>query len=234
MATYVVGDIHNEYEKFCNILKQIRLKGDDTLYLLGDVFDRGGEDANPADTYFELLKLKEQCIWIRGNHDHWLADYIYRYYITKESKRWKLLPYTYNSFALLAERLTDIDMLNLADHIMTLPLQCELRIGNTCYLLAHALTSSPDLPKERNAYYMMADREPEDFITTGIRGYISLLGHQLTNNLLSCKDGHYLDAKGKSIWVNDKENVYYLDCGCGFADGYLACLCLETGERFYA
>ena len=37
-----------------------------------------------------------------------------------------------------------------------------------------------------------------------------------------------------SIWCNDRHNVYLLDCGCGFAGGRLACLCLETKERFYA
>ncbi len=39
--------------------------------------------------------------------------------------------------------------------------------------------------------------------------------------------------ENRSVWRNEKGNVYMMDCGCGFADGRLACLCLESGERFY-
>lgn len=48
------------------------------------------------------------------------------------------------------------------------------------------------------------------------------------------KGGDYLDEERHSIWRNNKENVYLLDCGCGFAGGKLACICLETGECFYS
>lgn len=34
--------------------------------------------------------------------------------------------------------------------------------------------------------------------------------------------------------INDKENVYLMDSGCGFTGGKLACICLESGERFYS
>ena len=27
--------------------------------------------------------------------------------------------------------------------------------------------------------------------------------------------------------------IYLMDCGCGFRSGKLACMCIETGERFY-
>ena len=37
-----------------------------------------------------------------------------------------------------------------------------------------------------------------------------------------------------SIWMNEKENVILMDCGAGFKSGTLACMCLETGERFYS
>ena len=32
---------------------------------------------------------------------------------------------------------------------------------------------------------------------------------------------------------NDKENVYMMDCGCGYADGRLACLCLDDMRSIY-
>lgn len=121
---YVMGDIHNEAKKLNSILEQIQPTCDDDVIVLGDLFDRGGDEADPLGVYFMLSGLQGNYIWIRGNHDQWLADYIKRYFSLDEYKY--------------------------------------------------------------------------------------------------------------SIWVNKKENVYLLDCGCGFASGKLACICLESGERFYS
>lgn len=41
MATYVISDIHGEYDMFLDLLEKIGLKEADTLYILGDVLDRG-------------------------------------------------------------------------------------------------------------------------------------------------------------------------------------------------
>ena len=46
--------------------------------------------------------------------------------------------------------------------------------------------------------------------------------------------GRYLDEESNSIWLNEQENVYIMDCGCGLPNGRLAGICLETGERFYS
>mgnify|MGYP001147603007 CR=1 FL=1 len=37
---YVMSDIHGEYDKFKEVLKQINLQKEDLLYVLGDVVDR--------------------------------------------------------------------------------------------------------------------------------------------------------------------------------------------------
>ena len=38
---YVLSDIHGQYEKYCAMLAEIDFKSTDTLYVLGDVIDRG-------------------------------------------------------------------------------------------------------------------------------------------------------------------------------------------------
>lgn len=38
---YVVSDIHGCYDKYRELLKVLALSYDDTLYILGDVIDRG-------------------------------------------------------------------------------------------------------------------------------------------------------------------------------------------------
>ena len=92
---YVIGDIHNDLKKLKQILKQINITRDDELIVLGDVFDRGGETADPFGVYCALAGLQGKCSWIRGNHDDWLANYTYEYFNTPEKKRHKLAPYGY-------------------------------------------------------------------------------------------------------------------------------------------
>ena len=41
MATYCIGDIHGEYEKYLDMLDIIDFSDEDTLFVIGDVIDRG-------------------------------------------------------------------------------------------------------------------------------------------------------------------------------------------------
>lgn len=41
MATYVISDLHGRWEKYRAILAAISFRPTDTLYVLGDVIDRG-------------------------------------------------------------------------------------------------------------------------------------------------------------------------------------------------
>ena len=54
MATYVISDIHGEYEKFMELLEEIELEENDTLYVLGDVLDRG---EHPIKTVLKLMEM---------------------------------------------------------------------------------------------------------------------------------------------------------------------------------
>ena len=54
MAAYVISDIHGEYDKFITLLEKIDLKDMDTLYILGDVVDRG---PNPVKTLLKLMEM---------------------------------------------------------------------------------------------------------------------------------------------------------------------------------
>lgn len=65
MAVYVISDIHGEYEKFNQLLKTIKLKETDTLYILGDVLDRG---LYPIKTLLQLMEMSN-VICILGNHE---------------------------------------------------------------------------------------------------------------------------------------------------------------------
>lgn len=214
---YIISDIHNNNERLSKLLQKISFSPNDHLFILGDLFDRSIYAPAPVDLYFAILQLGERCTVVRGNHDQQLAEYIHRYFEMPEKKRSKIPGYEYNSFELLMQRLTDVDMQDLARLISSWPLQISFELEGTTYLLAHAKTSHPNERREDD-YYLNGEADDEGFLTNGIEGYISVCGHR---------------EMDRQIWKNKKGNLYVIDCGCGYKDGRLGCLCLETKEEFY-
>ena len=63
---YVMSDLHGCYEKYIKMLEKISFSKEDTLYILGDVVDRG------PDGIKILLDIgkRENVFLLRGNHDY--------------------------------------------------------------------------------------------------------------------------------------------------------------------
>ena len=65
MATYVISDIHGQYDMFMELINKIDLKDTDTLYVLGDILDRG---PHPVKVLMKLMEMSN-AICITGNHE---------------------------------------------------------------------------------------------------------------------------------------------------------------------
>lgn len=65
MVTHVISDIHGQYNMFIELLDKIDLKDTDTLYILGDVLDRG---PHPIKTIRKLMEMPN-AICLVGNHE---------------------------------------------------------------------------------------------------------------------------------------------------------------------
>ena len=63
---YVMSDIHGCYDKYKKMLEKISFSKEDTLYILGDVVDRG---SHGMKVLLDIAK-RENVILLRGNHDH--------------------------------------------------------------------------------------------------------------------------------------------------------------------
>lgn len=177
MATYVIGDIHNSLQKLEKMLELILSTEQDHVILLGDLFDRGGAKPDPVGVYFKVLGLPAKVTWIRGNHDQLLAEYIFRYFETPKKKRRSLPPYQYNSFDLMRARLVEVDLLELADRIMSLPLQVEIETDAAKYLLAHAMTFDSANGEREAKAYLEGTGTLLGYWDNGVDGYVSLVGH---------------------------------------------------------
>ena len=68
MATYVIGDIHGEFEQLKILLETMKFNDNDELYVMGDVVDRGPD---PIKALQYLMTLPN-CVCIAGNHE-WMA-----------------------------------------------------------------------------------------------------------------------------------------------------------------
>ena len=63
---YVISDIHGCYEQYMKLLDKIHFSERDTLYLLGDLVDRGPD---PMEVVKDVMRRKN-VVTIMGNHDY--------------------------------------------------------------------------------------------------------------------------------------------------------------------
>lgn len=76
--TFVIGDIHGEYESLQRLLGKLpTLEAEDTLVFLGDYVDRGPDSKRVVDCVRELASsAKHKVVTLRGNHeDLWIDCY---------------------------------------------------------------------------------------------------------------------------------------------------------------
>lgn len=71
----VVGDIHGGLKALHQVLVRARVTKDDTLIFLGDYVDGWSESPQLIDFLMELSH-SNTCIFIRGNHDELLLDWM--------------------------------------------------------------------------------------------------------------------------------------------------------------
>ena len=64
MSTYVISDIHGNYNAYMDMLKKIQFDDDDILYILGDILDRG---PNPIQVILDVMKRPNVEV-LAGNH----------------------------------------------------------------------------------------------------------------------------------------------------------------------
>lgn len=72
---YAISDIHGHSQTFrCLVEDIIKLKKEDTLYLLGDYVDRGPDSKGVIDYIIELKDKGYQVRTLRGNHEKLFLD----------------------------------------------------------------------------------------------------------------------------------------------------------------
>ena len=184
--TYVMSDIHGQYEKYAAMLEKIAFSDDDTLYILGDVVDRGDE---PMRILCDM-SMRPNIIPLMGNHEH-MAEYVLRAVnveITNESieKSWntdlvRIISQWYENGGYPTSkdfsRLSLDDREYILDYLGDFSFYEELSVGENTFVLVHG--GLPDFSPEKSldAYhpvrtlYERTDYEkryyPDKYLITG-------------------------------------------------------------------
>ena len=213
--TYVLSDPHGNYQKYDAMLRAIHLRPTDTLYVLGDVIDRG------PDGIRILLDMmaRPNVVPILGNHEFTAAMCLP--WLMEEVTDQSLDRLGTDQIAALSEwiangggptlrslkQLAQEDREDILDYLRDLN-RFEPGKSLESYELTDFLFGSPDLDRP-----CFQDR----FLVFG-HTPVQLLREQA--------------GEPPSDAIFRRGNLIGIDCGCGF-DGPLGCLCLETLEEFY-
>ncbi len=71
-----IGDIHGCHGLLLRLLAEVRPSPADRLVFLGDYIDRGPDSRRVIETLLELRQQLPRTIFLRGNHEQMLLDYL--------------------------------------------------------------------------------------------------------------------------------------------------------------
>ena len=227
---YVMSDLHGCFDKYKEMLSLIDFAPRDTLYVLGDVIDRGPDGIK----ILQDMMLRPNVFPLLGNHEFTAAMCLP--WLMKEVTDQSLAALDETQIAALSEwiangggvtirslkELSQEEREDVLEYFQEMELFAQVRAGGRNFVLLHSGLGhfSPDKALE--------DYELEDFLfgrpeldTVYYPDKILVFGHTPTRIL-----GGGDKILRRETWID-------IDCGCVFKGGRLGCLCLDTMEEFY-
>ena len=204
MRTLAIGDIHGCYTAFNALLEVIELQPDDTLVTLGDYVDRGSGSRQVIE---RLLKLREtyHVVTLMGNH------------VMIESRDSKDMRKMWLGFG------GDATVESYGGSLENVPWSHWHFLEKKCVLLW--------------------ETETHFFVHAGVYNEKPLHAQSDSSCLWSTFDSVKPHPSSKIMVCGHTSQKNGLPCDLGFAvcidtwaygDGWLSCLCVETGEVWQA
>jgi serine/threonine protein phosphatase 1 len=232
--TYVMGDIHGEYDRFMEVFRQLDFDETDTLYVLGDILDRG---PHPIKTLLTLMEMPN-VVCLVGNHELMALDGL-RFLnteITTESIEaispeilGNLIDWKRNGSETTIEEFRRLDLemrREVIDYIFNFSMYEELTVYDEKYLLVHAGLGDYKPGKKIEEYSLknlVWDRA--DYGIQYFDDVFVVTGHTPTQ---------FIKENPRPGYIYRNLNHIAIDCGCGMPGGRLAAICLDSGEEFYS
>ena len=230
--TYVMSDIHGHYEKYLAMLEKIAFSDDDTLYVLGDVIDRGPQ---PTELLTDM-SMRANVIPILGNHEVMASVLLRRLCVevTEENAETQITAELLQSIYAWREdggdttlagfrRLPPEDREALLDYLDDfLPYEILEVGGNRC-VLVHGGIPYEDrrTPLSRQPLMTLVEHRPDYLMRYWDRAYL-VTGHTPTLHIGDAYIGRIYRDHGHIA----------IDCGAGFGMP-LGCIRLDDFHEVY-
>ena len=234
MSTYLMSDIHGHYAAYKEMLKKISFSYEDTLYILGDILDRG---PHPIKTLLDIMADDHNIKMLVGNHELMaikLLEFLCDMNDPEELKSaddsfiedflcWVSNGAETTIYEFLKE--DKVTRRKILDFILNLDVYDEISVGGKTFILVHGglRNFSPD--KELSDYEideLLWERPnyeipyyDDKFVVTGHTPTLAIKGNPNPG------------------YIYMKNNHINIDCGCVFDSGNLGCLRLDDMKEFY-
>ena len=219
---------------FMEILEKTDLKDTDTLYVLGDVLDRG---PNPIKVLLKLMEMPN-AICLVGNHEYMAIECLsfLRKEVTDRSLEEldiktldNLVTWQYNGAKSTIDEFRQLSaemQEEVIEFIKDFSIYEEVEVCGRQYLLVHAGLGNFE-PGKDILDYSLHDLiwKRADYDRQYYDDKIVITGHTPTQ---------MIDNNPNPGFIYKKNNHLAIDCGAHLPGGRLAAVCLETGEEYYS
>ena len=222
---YVMSDIHGCYEEYIKLLEMIHFNSKDTLYVLGDIIERGEHSIKVLQhmmmypniipiignhEYMAMMVLKKLCVEI---DEHNVEDYL------SEDDMMNYMNWCIDGGYKTIEEFRKLSLeekQDILDYLLEFSLYEEIAVQGKKYILVHAGLEPFDKNKKIEDYNLseIVFKAP-DLNEKYYDNKIVIHGHKPTMHKIIHKNNHIA-----------------IDCGCVYGSS-LAILCLDTLEEWY-
>ena len=232
---YVVSDIHGRLDRLKRLVEVINLKISDTLYILGDMIDRG----NDSIDVIKYVMNHDNIVSLMGNHERMMLDAL------KLNDKYEMNHWDINGNDKTKDdfyKLNILEQNKILDYLNSLE---YFKIINNKFLLVHAgidislLKLDIEFMDFENALYAQ-DHEllwvRDEFLKSeGLKNYNNytiIFGHTPRPSL-----NRRLNLKPElpyKIWYDEVyKNKICIDTGNCCDNGRMSCLRLDDFKEFY-
>ncbi len=221
---YAVSDLHGCYDKFIRLLEKISFCDEDTLYILGDIVDRG----NGGIKILKYIRNKKNIIPLVGNHDYTARIMLKNFAMSdmaceldfEEFSMWMSDggSATFDSFT----ELDDNEKLSLLSQLNCFQIYEELEVKGKKFFLSHTVPEKERMKDFKSLIWQELIVGECEYDKQYFDDKYIVTGHTPTGLIDPSFSGK----------IYQKNHHIAIDCGAVFG-GALGAICLDTFEEFY-
>ncbi len=208
------------------MLEKIHFSADDTLYILGDVIDRGPDGIS----LLREIMATPNMVMLLGNHEYMMLDYLKHNPDPIAIRRWNKngnRP-TLDAYLKLKAR----EQQEILDYLRSLPTHLEIEVDGRRFYLVHGFPGA-------NVHDEVWCR-PELDTPNPIPNCQLIIGHTPVLSLIKPEEDKLkyaidLESRGEHLRICHAEGFIDIDCGCGhsYPIKALACIRMEDMVEYY-